>query len=86
MYYVILLKVDLGLWPFLMKPAGTDQSFIQKLYAQLDKLENKNVGFGNTSFTIAHYAVDVTYEVDVFIEKKQGHRCTGRTSCTFSFH
>lgn len=56
-------------------PAGTDVSLLQKLHSQLDKPENKEVfkkpRFGNTSFTIAHYAVDVTYEVDGFIEKNR---------------
>ena len=56
-------------------PAGTDASFLQKLHSQLDKLENKDVfkkpRFGNTAFTIAHYAVDVTYQVDGFIEKNR---------------
>jgi myosin-5 len=57
-------------------PAGTDASFLQKLNAQiLPKLEFKNVfkrpRFGNTSFTIAHYALDVTYEVEGFLEKNR---------------
>lgn len=56
-------------------PAGSDSSFLQKLYTQLDKPENKKVlkkpRFGNTSFTVAHYAVDVTYEAEGFIEKNR---------------
>ncbi|KAF8652757.1 hypothetical protein AX16_004253 [Volvariella volvacea WC 439] len=56
-------------------PAGTDASFLQKLNAQLNKPEYKTVfkkpRFGNTSFTIAHYALDVTYEVDGFLEKNR---------------
>ncbi|KAF8582203.1 myosin 5 [Ramaria rubella] len=56
-------------------PAGTDASFLQKLHTQLDKPENKDVfkkpRFGNTAFTIAHYAVDVTYQADGFIEKNR---------------
>ncbi|KAG9076465.1 Myosin type-2 heavy chain 1, partial [Ceratobasidium sp. 370] len=39
------------------------------------KLGNKNVfkepGFGNSAFTIAHYALDVTYEAEGFIEKNR---------------
>lgn len=56
-------------------PSGTDTSFLQKLHNQLDKPENKEVfkkpRFGNTAFTIAHYAVDVTYQADGFIEKNR---------------
>jgi myosin-5 len=57
-------------------PSGSDQSFLQKLNDQLlKKDEYKNVfkkpRFGTTAFTIAHYALDVTYEVDGFLEKNR---------------
>ncbi|KAG9124476.1 Myosin type-2 heavy chain 1, partial [Ceratobasidium sp. 392] len=56
-------------------PAGTDSSFLTKLLAQLDQPKNKNVfkkpRFGNSAFTIAHYALDVTYEAEGFIEKNR---------------
>jgi myosin-5 len=57
-------------------PAGTDASFLQKLNVQiLPKAEYKNVfkkpRFGATSFTIAHYALHVTYEVEGFLEKNR---------------
>ncbi|PPQ89067.1 hypothetical protein CVT25_006439 [Psilocybe cyanescens] len=57
-------------------PSGTDASFLQKLSTQiLPKPEYKNVykkpRFGNSAFTIAHYALDVTYEVDGFLEKNR---------------
>ena len=56
-------------------PSGTDASFLQKLNNQLVKPENKNVfkkpRFGNSAFTIAHYALDVTYEVEGFLEKNR---------------
>jgi myosin-5 len=56
-------------------PAGTDASFLQKLYAQIVKPETKGVfkkpRFGNTAFTIAHYALDVTYEAEGFLEKNR---------------
>ncbi|KAH9001669.1 myosin 5 [Lactarius akahatsu] len=56
-------------------PAGTDASFLQKLYAQIAKPETKDVfkkpRFGNSAFTIAHYALDVTYEADGFLEKNR---------------
>lgn len=56
-------------------PSGTDASFLQKLHSQLTKPETKNVfkkpRFGNSAFTIAHYALDVTYEVEGFLEKNR---------------
>lgn len=56
-------------------PSGSDATFLQKLYQQLIKPETKDVfkkpRFGNTAFTIAHYALDVTYEAEGFIEKNR---------------
>ncbi|KAL1659717.1 P-loop containing nucleoside triphosphate hydrolase protein [Schizophyllum commune] len=56
-------------------PSGSDASFLQKLNTQLLKPENKNVfkkpRFGNSAFTIAHYAHDVTYEAEGFLEKNR---------------
>ncbi|KAF8334031.1 myosin 5 [Cantharellus anzutake] len=56
-------------------PAGTDASFITKLMNQLATATHKDVfkkpRFGNTAFTIAHYAIDVTYEAEGFIEKNR---------------
>lgn len=57
-------------------PSGSDPSFLQKLNTQiLPKPEFKAVfkkpRFGNSAFTIAHYALDVTYEVDGFLEKNR---------------
>ncbi|KAF7312086.1 Myosin motor domain-containing protein [Mycena indigotica] len=56
-------------------PLGTDASFLQKLNAQLDKPANKAVykmpKFANSAFTVAHYALDVTYQVDGFLEKNR---------------
>ncbi|KIY51122.1 hypothetical protein FISHEDRAFT_64621 [Fistulina hepatica ATCC 64428] len=56
-------------------PAGSDTSFLQKLNTQLLKPQNKAVfkkpRFGNSAFTIAHYAHDVTYEVEGFLEKNR---------------
>ena len=56
-------------------PSGSDSSLLQKLHSQLLKPETKNVfkkpRFGNSAFTIAHYALDVTYEVEGFIEKNR---------------
>ncbi|KAK7023776.1 myosin 5 [Favolaschia claudopus] len=56
-------------------PSGSDASFLQKLNTQLLKPEFKAVfkkpRFGNSAFTIAHYALDVTYEVEGFLEKNR---------------
>lgn len=56
-------------------PSGSDASLLQKLNTQLGKPEFKDVykkpRFGNSAFTIAHYALDVTYEVEGFLEKNR---------------
>ena len=56
-------------------PAGADASFASKLHQQLAKPEHKDVfkkpRFNQNAFTIAHYAHDVTYDVDGFIEKNR---------------
>jgi myosin-5 len=57
-------------------PAGADASFASKLHQQLgSKPEHKEVfkkpRFNQNAFTIAHYAHDVTYDVDGFIEKNR---------------
>ncbi|TXT13452.1 hypothetical protein VHUM_00819 [Vanrija humicola] len=56
-------------------PAGADASFANKLHQQLTKPEYKDVfkkpRFNQNAFTIAHYAHDVTYDVDGFIEKNR---------------
>lgn len=56
-------------------PAGADASFANKLHQQLAKPEHKAVfkkpRFNQNAFTIAHYAHDVTYDVDGFIEKNR---------------
>lgn len=56
-------------------PSGSDTSFVQKLYSQLSKPEHSKVfkkpKFGTSAFTIAHYALDVTYEGEGFLEKNK---------------
>ena len=54
-------------------PAGADASLASKLHQQLAKPEHKAVfkkpRFNQNAFTIAHYAHDVTYDIEGFIEK-----------------
>ncbi|RXK42233.1 hypothetical protein M231_00591 [Tremella mesenterica] len=56
-------------------PAGADASFANKLHQQLSKPEHKEVfkkpRFNQNAFTIAHYAHDVVYDVDGFIDKNR---------------
>ncbi|KAK7207894.1 class V myosin [Myxozyma melibiosi] len=56
-------------------PAGSDESWIQKLYTNFDvdkhKTYFKKPRFGKTSFTVHHYAMDVNYESEGFIEKNR---------------
>ncbi|PWN53173.1 myosin V [Violaceomyces palustris] len=55
-------------------PSGSDNSFVQKLYTQMDRRpEFKNAfkkpRFGQTSFTVCHYALDVNYSAEGFVQK-----------------
>ncbi|KAI7872335.1 P-loop containing nucleoside triphosphate hydrolase protein [Spinellus fusiger] len=56
-------------------PSGTDQGFIQKLYSNFDNAAFRKVfkkpRFSNTAFTIAHYAHDVEYEAENFLDKNK---------------
>lgn len=56
-------------------PAGADNSFAAKIHQTIVKPEQKQVfkkpRFNQNAFTIAHYAHDVTYDVDGFIEKNR---------------
>lgn len=56
-------------------PAGNDQSWVEKMYQTLDKEPTNTVfkkpRFGNNKFIVSHYAHDVTYDIDGFIEKNR---------------
>ncbi|ORY51880.1 hypothetical protein BCR33DRAFT_712079 [Rhizoclosmatium globosum] len=54
-------------------PSGSDGSLITKLYQRFDGKQKffQKPRFGQTSFTVKHYAVDVTYEIEAFIEKNK---------------
>lgn len=56
-------------------PAGSDESFVTKLVNNFSTSTYQNyfkkARFGASSFTICHYALDVTYQSDGFIEKNR---------------
>ncbi len=56
-------------------PAGSDQKLADKLHQTIVKPEQQTVfkkpRFSQNAFTIAHYAHDVTYEVEGFLEKNR---------------
>ena len=55
--------------------SGSDESWIQKLYKTFDKEPTNKVfskpRFGQTKFVVSHYAHDVIYDVEGFIEKNR---------------
>lgn len=55
-------------------PMGSDESFVNKLYSNFSGDKSKffkKPRFGKSAFTVCHYAIDVTYESDGFIEKNR---------------
>ncbi|KAI8990068.1 P-loop containing nucleoside triphosphate hydrolase protein [Pilobolus umbonatus] len=56
-------------------PSGTDAGFCNKLYARVNdpcyKENFRKPRFGNSSFTINHYALPVEYESEGFIDKNK---------------
>ncbi|OXV11732.1 hypothetical protein Egran_00505 [Elaphomyces granulatus] len=55
-------------------PMGSDEQFVTKLHHNFaaDKRKfYKKPRFGKSAFTVCHYAIDVTYESDGFIEKNR---------------
>lgn len=55
-------------------PMGTDEQFVTKLHHNFATNKSKfykKPRFGKSSFTVCHYAVDVTYESEGFIEKNR---------------
>ncbi|KAI7868147.1 P-loop containing nucleoside triphosphate hydrolase protein [Spinellus fusiger] len=74
-----LIEAKLGILSLLDEesrlPSGTDQGFVQKLYSNFDNPSFKNhfkkPRFSNSAFTIAHYAHDVQYESENFLDKNK---------------
>ncbi|KAF7723875.1 Myosin type-2 heavy chain 1 [Apophysomyces ossiformis] len=56
-------------------PSGSDQGFCDKLYANFStpafKDQFRKPRFSNSAFTVVHYAHDVQYEAEGFIEKNK---------------
>jgi myosin V len=55
-------------------PSGSDGSLITKLYQRFAVPTQKffeKPRFGQKAFTVKHYAVDVTYDIEGFIEKNK---------------
>jgi myosin-5 len=55
-------------------PMGSDEQFVTKLHTNFGADKNKffkKPRFGKSAFTVCHYAVDVTYESEGFIEKNR---------------
>ncbi|KAL3425617.1 hypothetical protein PVAG01_02408 [Phlyctema vagabunda] len=55
-------------------PMGSDEQFVTKLHMNYASNKNnfyKKPRFGKSAFTVCHYAVDVTYESDGFIDKNR---------------
>lgn len=76
---IALIEAKLGILGLLDEesrlPAGSDDGFVQKLYSSFGTEKHqpyfKKPRFGQTSFVVGHYAMDVAYEVDGFIEKNR---------------
>ncbi|KAK5135961.1 hypothetical protein LTR08_004419 [Meristemomyces frigidus] len=55
-------------------PMGSDESFVTKLHHNYSNDKHKfykKPRFGKSAFTVCHYAIDVTYESDGFIDKNR---------------
>ncbi|KAK5694357.1 Myosin type-2 heavy chain 1 [Elasticomyces elasticus] len=55
-------------------PMGSDESFVTKLHHNFSNDKHafyKKPRFGKSAFTVCHYAIDVTYESEGFIEKNR---------------
>jgi myosin-5 len=73
-----LIEAKLGVLALLDEesrlPMGSDEQFVTKLHDNFanDKSSYyKKPRFGKSAFTVCHYAIDVTYESDGFIEKNR---------------
>lgn len=76
---ITLIEAKLGILSLLDEesrlPSGSDQTWVQKLYQNFDVPNHKKFfkkpRFGQSSFIVNHYAMEVTYESEGFIEKNR---------------
>lgn len=76
---ITLIEAKLGILSLLDEesrlPAGSDESWIDKLYQHFDTPKHtkffRKPRFGKSSFIVNHYAMEVTYESEGFIEKNR---------------
>eukprot|EP00835_Amoeboradix_gromovi_P000223 NODE_8_length_47770_cov_0.334354.p1 type:complete len:1329 gc:universal NODE_8_length_47770_cov_0.334354:37749-41735(+) len=74
---IALIEDKLGILSILdeevLLPGGNDKSFINKLYSQFAQTSRcfSKAKFGQESFIIKHYAYDVEYQMDGFIDKNK---------------
>ncbi|ODQ64184.1 hypothetical protein NADFUDRAFT_79749 [Nadsonia fulvescens var. elongata DSM 6958] len=75
---ISLIEAKMGILSLLDEearlPGGSDESWINKLYQNFDTTPHKffkKPRFGKTSFTVNHYAMDVNYESEGFVEKNR---------------
>ncbi|KAF2457342.1 P-loop containing nucleoside triphosphate hydrolase protein [Lineolata rhizophorae] len=73
-----LIEAKLGILSLLDEesrlPMGSDEQFVTKLHHNFSGDKHKfykKPRFGKSAFTVCHYAVDVTYESEGFIEKNR---------------
>ncbi|TPX48852.1 hypothetical protein SeLEV6574_g01800 [Synchytrium endobioticum] len=87
---ITMIEAKLGILDLLDEesrlPSGADSTLITKLHQRFVTPEYKNffdkprIG-GQTAFTIKHYATDVTYEIDGFIDKNKDTVSDEHMSC-----
>lgn len=76
---ITLIEAKLGILSLLDEesrmPSGSDEGWIGKLYQNFDQPTHdkffKKPRFGKSAFIVSHYAMEVTYESEGFIEKNR---------------
>lgn len=76
---ITLIEAKLGILSLLDEesrlPSGSDETWVEKLYQHFNTSQHdkffKKPRFGKTSFIVNHYAMEVSYESEGFIEKNR---------------